>query len=673
MKEVVRAIEKYLPLWGFWRVEELINQGSGFEVYKAYKEEWGKRYTSTVKLMSFSIGKSDIKEAQDIGIDAAAMPEYFKSMVGSILNEIELMYKLRGNGNIIIYEDHAIYQKKGDLGWDVLIRTEFLQTLPDFLIGRELGRSEVAKLGIDICKALEACGREGIIHRDIKDSSIYVSNKGEFKLGSFNLAKEPLKGGRMAIAQFNPLYMAPELYKEQSYDSSVDIYSLGIVMYKLLNKGRLPFLPLPPDNITVDATESSITCRMAGEELSLPVDAGGNLGAIILKACSYDKKDRFKSPYEFRQKLERFLKTDAKSPNGDSFTINSTSECTAGKADYEEVQILVDKEEADVRAAYAEELEKIAVVELVASIDKMNNAKKLAKKKCILSVSIGIIVMALAFTIAFINAYELEPPVKETLADTIQLTPSPTIVSTLTPQPTVAKSGEDYLKEGLEYIKNKQYGLALSAFEESKKLGYDSSRVDSQIRAVRKHMEVQTLYKKAAEYYEQHDYERAIAAFSQLAKIDTAYSSSAQYADSFFQLAAKHNLLGMQYFEEGRMEQSVEEFEAALGILDNMKKNLKKYDINAFLKWSGIYGENKCRMLEKIQKVEEYFRLADESNKAGVKKYSEGSFASAKYEFENAVKRLEDIRLLVPNYSSNGYDGLMQIYKENLKHTENMQ
>ncbi len=673
MKEAVRAIEKYQPLWGFWKVEELLVQGADFEVYRAYKEEWGKRYTSTVKLMSFSIGKSDIKEAQGVGIDAAAMPEYFKSIVGSILNEIELMYKLRGNSNIVIYEDHAIYPKKGELGWDVLIRTEFLQSLPDFMSTRELGRQEVVKLGIDICRALEACGREGIIHRDIKDSSIYVSAKGEFKLGSFSLAKELLKGGRIALAQFNPLYMAPELYKEQSYDYTVDTYSLGIVMYKLLNRGRLPFLPLPPDNITVDDTERSIASRIAGVELALPVDAEKNLGEIILKACSYDKKDRYKSPYEFRQKLERFLKADAKAAKGESSVINSTSECAAAKADNEAVQIFVNKGEVDTRAEYAEQLEKVAVVELVASIDKMNNAKRLAKKKFIISAAIGIAVMTLAFAVAFINAYEVKPPIKETAAAAVKIPPLPTTTPsvTLTPHPTIVKNGEEYFQKGLGYMKTKQYGLALSAFEEAKVLGHDNDTLDRQIKTVKKYITVQRLYKKAAAYYEQRDYERAIAAFAELTKIDAAYGSSAQYIDSFLQLAGKHNLLGMQYFNEGKLEQGEKEFDAALKGLESMNACVSKYDQEQYTRLKTIYLGNKNRMQEKAIQIDICFRQADECNKSGVNYYNQGSYHKAKLEFENAVKHLKEIRLLVPKYSSNGYEGLLQIYEGNLSRTDN--
>jgi len=150
MKKFGRSIEKYQPLWGSWIVEELIGQGSGFEVYRVYKEEWGKRYTSTVKFLSFSIGKSDIKEAQSIGIDNDEMPEYFINLVGNIQNEIELMYRLRGNSNIVTYEDHKTYEKKNKSGWDVLIRMESLQPLPDFIQEHGLGRLEVVKHSVKL-------------------------------------------------------------------------------------------------------------------------------------------------------------------------------------------------------------------------------------------------------------------------------------------------------------------------------------------------------------------------------------------------------------------------------------------------------------------------------------------------------------------------------------------
>lgn len=643
MKETGRAIGKYQPLWGSWRVGELIGQGNGFEMYRVYKEEWGKQYISTVKLLSCTIGKDDIKEALAIGIEQDAMPEYFKSLVGNIRNEIELMYRLRGNSNIVTYEDHEIFEKRGCLGWDILIRMESLQPLPDFLLDRELERLDVVKLGIDICKALEACCREGIIHRDIRDSSIFVSPRGEFKLGSFSMAKEHPEGGRLIHAQFNPLYMAPELYKDQSYDFSVDLYSLGIVMYKLLNKGRLPFLPLPPDNITAADTERSLARRMSGAELPLPVEAGDNLGAVIIKACSYDKKDRYKSPREFRQRLERLLKADTKTSKGVGTRTDSMLYYPSAEVLHTEKQTTAEQEEADAQAAYAEELERLAVVELASSVEKMDNARKLSKRRFIRNAGIWTAIMVSAFAIAFVCSYEVDPDIVEPVSKapivTSQPSPSPTITAAPTMEPAVTKPKE---------IKN-------------------------QNQASKKQTEEQKLYNNAVEHYEKHEYEKAIAVFEELAKADAKYSVSEQYADSFFRLAEEYNALGMKYYIEGKLEKSAETFDAAIGMLERMKNDMCKYDTEVYEKRYNIYSGNKNSVLEKNQKINKFFKLADECNREGVKLYEEGSFDKAGQEFENALELLREIRLLVPNYSANGYDGIMKIYEGNLRRIEEKQ
>lgn len=615
MKESGRVIEKYQPLWGSWRVDELIGQGIDCEIYSVYKEEWGKRYISTVKLMSFSIGKNDISEAQAIGIERAAMPEYFKSLLVNVQNEIELMYKLRGNSNIVTYEDHGIYKKKGNLGWDVLIRMESLQALPDFLIGRKLERLDVVRLGIDICKALEACGRENIIHRDIRDSNIFVSPKGEFKLGNFSMAKELSKGGRTVLTALNPLYMAPELYKEQIYDFSVDLYSLGIVMYKLLNKGRLPFLPMPPESITVDDTERSIFQRMSGEKLMLPADSGEKLGVMVLKACSYDKKDRYKSPAEFRQKLERLFKAETKTA-----------------ASYQE--------DAGVLNKSREESEKIAVAEVAASI---NNDPRGSKRKLFPIAAIGTAAILLAFATAYNFNYEPEPvteePAYEEAAEKAETLPPPVTAEVSDPVPDAETTKE-------------------------------TTKTENRVKTIKKRTEDEKLIAKALDYYKNHEYENAIEVFSELIKIDVSHSSSAQYADSFAQLAKEHNKAGVKKYSEGKLEQALEEFDKALDGLEAMKSNASNYNLQLYTGLKEIFEGNKRRILEKTKKIDMCFKLAGECNAAGVRYYNEGSFRKAKPEFENAIKHLSEIRLLVPKYSGNSYEGLMEIYRGNLGRTE---
>ena len=641
MKEYFGAIDEYQPLWGSWRVEELIEQGNYSKVYRVCKEEWGRRYISTVKFMSFSVGSSDIKEAQIIGIDAAVMPEYFKSLVGSIQNEIELMYKLRGNSNIVTYEDHGIYEKKDNSGWDVLIRMEFLEPLPDFIEGHKLDRFKAVKLGIDICKALEACVREDIIHRDIRDSSIFISPKGEFKLGNFCMAKEFSQVRRPALAIPSPLYMAPELYKEQGYDFSADIYSLGIVMYKLLNKGRLPFLPLPPNTISVDDTERSIADRMTGKELILPADAGENLGAIVLKACSYDKRDRYKSPYEFRQKLERFLKTEAKSAKSDSQSVEE--EFIYTEAGCEEAKLPAAEEKLEMGNENPRRAEREAAAEIAATAGDSNNDTRAGRKKSVQTIAVGAALMIFAFILGYTLNYEPLPAAEEPTAEKdieiAHIAPEPEIAEAPTPEPAI-----EIIKEANREIS----------------------------KATKRKKELEKLSKEAMENYRQHEYEKAIKVYSELIKADASYNN-AEYADSFLQLAAGHNLAGVKEYSKGRFEQAAKEFEKAMGWLDTMKKSTGNYDEQRCSGLKAIYEENKNRTFEKKEKIDEFLKLAAECNAAGVKLYNEGYFGKSKQEFEKALSYLGEIRILVPEYSANGYEGLIEIYKGNLSRAEKRQ
>ncbi|MGE5678139.1 MAG: protein kinase domain-containing protein [Pseudomonadota bacterium] len=673
MKEAERAIDKYQPLWGSWRVAELTGREGGCELYQVYREEWGRRYVSTVKLLSFAISQEDRSEARAIGVDPSAMPEYLKKLVGSVRNEIELMYRLRGSSNIVAYEDHGIYERKDLPGWDVLIRMEYLKPLTELLGDGAMERNDAARLGIDICKALEACAREGIIHRDIRESNIFVTEKGEFKLGSFGLAKEPAKDARVLTALPSPLYMAPELYKEQGYDSSVDIYSLGIVMYRLLNKGRLPFFPLPPAAITADAAERALVLRMSGETPALPADSDAALGAIILKACSYEKKDRYKSPAELRQKLERYLKSGMRPPRlevvGKTGTVSETGGWAANEA-----------EAAYIVPEYIHKTAKATELELSAAAEDKDKKAGQAKLRFLRNTAILTAIMVLSFMFAFINTNEALQEggsnTAEDVAATIQVTPEPNLEKTLSPVPSISPStsgavnGEEYYREGQEHMENSRWEAAVQAFGEAKKLGYDQKLTDTGILAAKKKIEANKLKSNAEKYYRQKEYEKAISAYQGLSKVDPGYRLPTKYFEAYFLLAEEHNSLGMQYYKSGRPEQSASEFDAALAVLERLGEVKAGYDKKRFNERFGIYSQNKSNMLEKLRRIDESLSIAEGSNRKGVACFTGNSFDEAALEFENALKQMEEISILVPGYKESRYLELLKICKENLKKAE---
>ena len=289
---------------GSWTLVRLLGEGAFGKVYEAHKEDFGTVSAAAIKIMTIPSSQSEVESARAEGMDEAAVTAYFRDMAEQVVQEFRLMSELKGTTNIVSCEDHAVVPHTEGVGWDIFIRMELLTPMLRYMSGRELTRNDVIRLGIDICKALELCQKYNIIHRDIKPENIFVARTGDYKLGDFGVARtlEKTTGGLSKKGTYT--YMAPEIYRDEPYGSTVDIYSLGIVLYRLLNNNRPPFLPPPPQPVSYSEREQALQRRIDGEELPPPANAEGRLSEIVLKACAWDPKDRYSSPGQMRQELE---------------------------------------------------------------------------------------------------------------------------------------------------------------------------------------------------------------------------------------------------------------------------------------------------------------------------------------------------------------------------------
>ena len=298
---------KYEPIFGSWYLSRSIGKGSFGKVFEITREEYGTTYRAALKVISVPQDDEDIKSRMTDGSDLKTISEYYEGILKDIINENELMAKLKGNSNIVSYEDHQIIPHEDGIGYDIFIRMELLTPLVDRLLVQKLDEEEVVKLGIDICKALEICHGKNIIHRDIKPHNIFISDNGDYKLGDFGIARtmEKTTGGMSRKGTYK--YMAPEVFRGDHYDSTADIYSLGLVLYTLLNGNRGPFLPAPPAKVTHNDEEEARMRRFRGEPVPAPDGAGQMLGYIIRKACSFDPAARYRTAAQMRKDLENYL------------------------------------------------------------------------------------------------------------------------------------------------------------------------------------------------------------------------------------------------------------------------------------------------------------------------------------------------------------------------------
>ena len=304
--------KKYEPVFGKWYITKQLGAGSYGKVFEIQRTDAldGTVYRGALKAITIPSSPEELQSVLDEdGLDRQGASSYFRETVVALNREIALMNKVKGHSNIVSYEDHDVIEHTDGIGWDILIRMELLTPINQYFKQFDtIPRQAVLRLGIDLCRALEVCEKYSIIHRDIKPANIFISDTGDFKLGDFGVARTASASTGASTFAGTVNYMAPEVFRREKYTASVDTYSLGLVMYQLLNANRMPFYPPYPQPLTALAKERAHDRRLAGEPLPDPVNASGPLADILRKACAPAPADRFASPTEMRLALEAVLR-----------------------------------------------------------------------------------------------------------------------------------------------------------------------------------------------------------------------------------------------------------------------------------------------------------------------------------------------------------------------------
>ena len=299
--------------WPGWETVQLIGRGSFGAVYEIRRELVdGTTESAAMKVITIPQNPEDISEMYGEGYDDESITASFRAHLKSIVAEYTLMRKLDGSANAVNCKDISYVQHPDGIGWDIYIRMELLTPLVKSLSG-STSEETVLKIGRDICSALVLCKKYDIVHRDIKPQNIFISPNGDYKLGDFGIAKtvEKTMGGTK-VGTYK--YMAPEVYNNQPYGSGADIYSLGLVLYWLLNERRMPFMPLPPAKVLAGQDEEARQRRLSGEPLPPPAHGSAELKKIVLKACAYAPEARFRSAEEMYEALCRCSRIPASAP-----------------------------------------------------------------------------------------------------------------------------------------------------------------------------------------------------------------------------------------------------------------------------------------------------------------------------------------------------------------------
>ncbi len=282
--------------WPGWETVDIIGRGNFGEVYEIQRTIHGRTEKAALKVIMIPRNMSEINELRSEGYDDESLTQYFADSRDSIEGEYAVMADMKGHANIVYCDDILTVPSEDGYGWRIYIKMERLTPLK-VKRAEQMTEDDVIKLGVDICNALMFCEEQHIVHRDIKPENIFMSRDGNYKLGDFGIAKsmEGTMGGTK-VGTYD--YMSPEVYNNRPYGTKADMYSLGIVMYWLLNDQNVPFLNPAAKRPTPSEKTIARERRFAGEQIPPPKDGSDELKAIVLKACAYDPKDRFANARE---------------------------------------------------------------------------------------------------------------------------------------------------------------------------------------------------------------------------------------------------------------------------------------------------------------------------------------------------------------------------------------
>ena len=279
-------------VWPEWKVTRRLGKGTFGYVYEILRDDLGRKYTCAMKVLKMVSDESD---------------EDLEEFVQSVSREIDMMMKLKGSPNIVLIEDYAVLREEGTR--TILIRMEELESVEKIKARHGgLDRRQTLQMGLDICTALVSCEKQNIIHRDIKLSNIFFSETGGYKLGDFGISRtmDSIHEKMSMSSAGTMLYMAPEVYFGYKYDSTADLYSLGIAMYILLNDNLPPLCNtynMSPEALPVAMLHEANMRRLRGEHLPKPSNADERLGAVLCKVCDPDPARRYPSAAQFRDAL----------------------------------------------------------------------------------------------------------------------------------------------------------------------------------------------------------------------------------------------------------------------------------------------------------------------------------------------------------------------------------
>ncbi|MCW5977782.1 MAG: protein kinase [Bryobacteraceae bacterium] len=272
---------------GAWRIERLLGEGGMGTVYLASRQDGQFEQTAALKLIACRLASRPLQER--------------------FLQERQILARL----------NHPSIARLIDGGTtdegDPYLVMDYVEgaALDEYIDRHRLSIRQRLELFLTVCSAVHYAHQNLIVHRDLKPDNILVLPDGSPKLLDFGTAKLIPERIDPAVTQkglraFTPAYASPEEVLGNPVTTASDIYSLGVILYRIL-AGK------PPYELQDYSTGELIRVVCQQEPVKPSAAAGngshlsGDLDAIVLKAMRKEPSARYSSVDQLAEDIQRYL------------------------------------------------------------------------------------------------------------------------------------------------------------------------------------------------------------------------------------------------------------------------------------------------------------------------------------------------------------------------------
>jgi tetratricopeptide (TPR) repeat protein/predicted Ser/Thr protein kinase len=228
----------------------------------------------------------------------------------------EMVRRFRLERQVLASLDHPNIARMLDAGTAeggrAYLVMEFVEGVPldQWIAARELSVEDKLRLFLRVADAVAYAHRNLVVHCDLKPANILVNSEGEPKLLDFGIAKllRPEFSAELGITRpfgrmMTPEYASPEQVRGQPVKVSVDIYALGVLLYRMLT-GKAPYEFASASMIDIERTICQTEPKRPG---AVDPRLRGDLEAIVMTALAKDSQERYPTVEQFAGDIRNYL------------------------------------------------------------------------------------------------------------------------------------------------------------------------------------------------------------------------------------------------------------------------------------------------------------------------------------------------------------------------------